>query len=99
MSVCDVLPGAGAGQGALVSYLGSLAILAAAERRKARQEGPRGRLAARYEGRYILADGTPRRFIAYAHNRADAAADVERQAREALGPAFAAALSYGVERV
>lgn len=58
MSVCDVLPGAGAGQGALVSYLGSLAILAAAERRKARQEGPRGRLAARYEGRHTMSATT-----------------------------------------
>ena len=61
-------------------------------------ERPRGRQATRYEGRYILANGTPRRFIAYAFNRSDAAGDVERQAREALGADFATALSYGVER-
>jgi hypothetical protein len=81
----------------LVSYLETLAILAAAERRE-RARGPRTRLPKRWEGRYILADGRPRAFVAYAHNRADAAADVERQAREALGPAFSSALSYGVER-
>ena len=61
-------------------------------------ERPRGRQKARYEGRYVLADGRPRRFIAYAFNRSDAAADVQRQAREELGDAFATALSYGVER-
>jgi hypothetical protein len=63
---------------------------------------PRGLKRARYVGRYILPDGTPhgrpRSFVVYAHNQSDAAAAVERQAREELGAAFAGARCYGTER-
>lgn len=62
-------------------------------------EGPRGLREIRYEGRYILADGTPRSFRVYAHNLSDAAAAIERQAREELGAAFAIARCYGTERM
>ena len=57
------------------------------------------RLESRYVGRYILEDGTPRAFAAYAFNRADAAASISRQAREALGDAYRHARAEGVERV
>lgn len=66
------------------------------------RERPRGIPTRRYVGRYILADGTthgtPRQFVSYATNRSDAAADVERQAREVLGAAFAGARCEGTER-
>jgi hypothetical protein len=53
----------------------------------------------RYTGRYVLADGRPRVFTAYAWNKSDAAAAVERQARETLTrEEFQAALFYGVEK-
>lgn len=57
------------------------------------------RLESRYVGRYILADGTPRAFVAYAFNRADAAASIALQARESLGDAYRHARAEGVERV
>ena len=84
-----------------MSYLSTLAILAAADRRERRQApaGPRGLRMFRYEGRYILANGSPRSFRVDAHNLADAAAAVERQAREELGDAFASSRCYGTERV
>lgn len=62
-------------------------------------ERPRGLREFRYEGRYILADGRPHRFVAYSSNRSDAAAAIERQAREELGDAFAGARCEGTERV
>lgn len=61
-------------------------------------ERPRGLRAFRYEGRYILANGSPRSFRVDAHNLADAAAAIERQAREELGAAFAGARCHGTER-
>ncbi len=78
-----------------MSYLETLVILSAAERRQA---GPRGIRQRRYEGRYILANGSPRSFRVDAYNLSDAAAAVERQAREALGADFAGARCYGTER-
>lgn len=74
-----------------MSYLETLVILSAAERRQAR---PRGLRRFRYEGRYILADGRPRSFRVDAHNLSDAAAAIERQAREELGAAFASSRCY-----
>lgn len=59
---------------------------------------PRGLLERQYKARYILADGTPRAFTAYAWNRPEAAASIERQAREALGASFAGARCEGTER-
>lgn len=54
----------------------------------------------KYRGRYILADGRPRAFTVYAWNKSDAAAAVERQAREELTrEELAGALFYGVEKV
>jgi len=84
-----------------VSYLETLAILAAAERRDRRRApaGPRGLRLFRYEGRYILANGSPRSFRVDAHNLADAAAAVERQAREELGADFSSSRCYGTERM
>jgi len=71
-------------------------------RRRQELERPRGIREHRYVGRYILADGTPhgrpRAFVVYASNLSDAAAAVERQAREALGADYAAARCYGTER-
>lgn len=83
-----------------MSYLTTLAILAAADRRERRRApaGPRGLRLFRYEGRYILANGSPRSFRVDAHNLSDAAAAIERQAREALGADFAGARCYGTER-
>jgi hypothetical protein len=52
----------------------------------------------KYKGRYILADGTPRAFTADAYNRSEAAALIERQAREVLGDAFKTARCEGTER-
>lgn len=63
------------------------------------RERPRGLRQFRYEGRYILADGRPRSFRVDAHNLSDAAAAIERQAREELGAAFASSRCYGTERV
>ncbi len=61
-------------------------------------ERPRGLRLFRYEGRYILPNGSPRSFRVDAYNLSDAAAAVERQAREALGADFAGARCYGTER-
>lgn len=58
------------------------------------------RLPNRYTGRYVLASGTPRSFTVDAWNKAEAAAKVERMAREQLGEDdFRRALCYGVERL
>jgi len=83
-----------------MSYLETLAILSAAERRERGRApaGPRGVREFRYEGRYILADGRPRAFVVYSSNRSDAAAAIERQAREELGAEFAGARCHGTER-
>lgn len=51
-----------------------------------------------YIGRYILASGDPRAFTVSADNRSDAAANIERLAREALGERFKEARFEGVER-
>lgn len=56
------------------------------------------RLPAVYTGRYILANGDPRAFTVSAENRSDAAASIERLAREALGEQFKDARFEGVER-
>jgi hypothetical protein len=51
----------------------------------------------RYTCRYILANGRPRAFVAFAYNRLDASAAIERQAREELGADFAGARCEGTE--